>query len=335
MSRRVPGWARLGVAAAVALVGWFGWQHLGTPPAVREAIAQLRTTSVTVAGGAPTDVLDPDRVAEVIGDRPVVVAVLPDDLDAGDACDAITDDLDDVLAAVYVGGGGPYTCLGGDFPAADPELANSAFTAHEAWLFQLSLDAGASSRFRLVPGDPDRTAEVEELVLAFDARVTQGLTDGVERRELAASPSVLGRTAALLAGLVAGTFLLLGLLQLAVTRTRARIATRRARRTTRLALTTDLAAVADVVLRAEPLRVLAGGEGALARARARADVAGRYVLTLTQVEAARTDPELAAAHDVVAVLRADADRLLPEPEQAPAPVGTRGVPRGRRGRSRT
>lgn len=121
---------------------------------------------------------------------------------------------------------------------------------------------------------------------------------------------MLGQTVGLLVGLVLGSFGLFVALQLGVRRVRAAVRAARERRLKRLALDADLAVVADSVLHDHPLRL---GRSEVARARAgakaRAEIAGRYVLTLTAVEAARTPDELASAAAEVRALRTASDAL--------------------------
>lgn len=329
--------AALVVAVALVVAGPL-WHRWSTPAVVRDAAATLRTTSVVAADPA---VLDVPRLRQVIGDRPIVVAGLPADLADGDrdargnACDAVVRTVPEALAMVYTGTSGPYLCTGDDFPPPDEGVENALGSTTDNWVLRLSIDADAASRYRTTPGDSDRTPEVEELVLSFDAAVTEDMADGVPRRELAASTSTRLATVATLTGLVAAvTAALLGA-QLATTRLRARRAAARSRRVRRLELVTALAAVADTVLRAGAGLPTGGPSApqdprALAAARARGDVAGRYVLALAEVEAAGTDAELEAAGTSVTTLRRDAAAAAELSSAPPAPVAAAAAPPPRR-----
>ncbi|GAB2913881.1 hypothetical protein GCM10027047_09790 [Rhodococcus aerolatus] len=328
------------VVVALLLVGAGPvWHRVTTPAVVRDAAATLRTTSVVADDPA---VLDAARVRQVIGDRPVVVAGLPaalgeEDRDArGDACHAVVRAVPEALAVVYTGSAGPYLCTGDDFPPPDEGVENALGSTTDNWVFRLSIAADAASRFRTTPDDPDRTPEVEELVLAFDAAVTEDMADGVPRREPAASATSTAVTLATLAGLVAAVVALLLGAQLGLARVRARRAAARSRRVRRLELESGLAAVAVAVLRAgDDLAAAASTRAgadprALAAARARADVAGRYVLALADVEAAATEAELDAAQRTVATLRRDAAAVTETSLPVPGPVAA--TPRRRRRR---
>jgi hypothetical protein len=127
--------------------------------------------------------------------------------------------------------------------------------------------------------------------------VPDAYSDGVSRRALSASPQVgleIGlRLLAAVAAVVIG-FVALRLLVLRLVAARAR---RRARRTRRLEQLARTARLADAVLAEQPADA--------DRARARADAAGRYVLVLAEVEAARDEPALDAADAELTALERD------------------------------
>lgn len=189
---RVPRWLRWGTLAVVALLALLAWRYWSAPAAVRAAASALRETSVVV-DDPNRGIVDVDRARQVIADRPIVVAVLPADTNAGskhpegDACRAIARRVDDVLVVVYLDSTAPYTCESSGFPAPDRSRDTASFTPREQWLLGLGIDVDTSSQFRLDRASEDRTPEVEELVLSFDHAVARDMANGVPRRHLSAS----------------------------------------------------------------------------------------------------------------------------------------------------
>jgi hypothetical protein len=247
----------------------------------RRAVDGLYADSVSVDPAVP-GVLDVERARQVIGDRPIVAAVLPPSEDTFDRCEDVVARHDDVVAIVWTGTDGSAVCVGDGF--GDPDLVEKTAVA---WLEVVILDAKYSSQYRVDDALSDRTPQLEELVLAFDAAVPDAYSDGVSRRALSASPQVgleitlrlLAAAAAVVIGFVA--------LRLLVLRLVAARAQRRARRTRRLEQLARTARLADAVLAEHP--------DDPRRARARADAAGRYVLVLAAVEAARDEAALDTA----------------------------------------
>lgn len=257
----------------------------------RRAVDGLYADSVWVEPGSPA-VLDVERARQVIGDRPIVAAVLPPSPETFDRCTDVVARHDDVVAFVWTAPGASAICVGDGF--GDPDLVDD--TAVE-WLERVILDAKYSSRYRVDDTRPDRTPQLEEFVLAFDAAVPDAWSGGVSRRELVASPQVgleivvrlLAAGAAVVVGFVA--------LRLLVLRLAAARARRRALRTWRLEQRARTARLADAVLAEQPADP--------ARARARAEAAGRYVLVLARVEAARDEPALDAVDAELTALERD------------------------------
>lgn len=280
--RRGTRWLVLALALAAA-AGQFvvSWTF---DDGARRAVDALHSDSVWIEPGSPA-VLDAGRARQVIGDRPIVAAVLPPSEDTFDRCEDVVARHDDVVAFVWTAPGRSAICVGDGFP--DPDLGEQADRTAVDWLERVILDARFSSRYRVDEALPDRTAQLEELVLAFDAAVPDAYADGVDRRELSASPQVgleiAVRLLATAAAVVVG-FVVLRLVVLRVVAGRARHRSLRTRRLEQLARTARLA---DAVLAEQP--------GDPRRARARADAAGRYVLVLAGVEAARDEPALDAA----------------------------------------
>ncbi|GAA2555897.1 hypothetical protein [Pseudonocardia hydrocarbonoxydans] len=281
--RRGTRWLVLAQALAAAAIEFVvSWTF---DDGARRDVDALHSDSVWIEPGSPA-VLDAGRARQVIGDRPIVAAVLPPSEDTFDRCEDVVARHDDVVAFVWTAPDRSAICVGDGFP--DPDLGEQADrrTAVD-WLERVILDARFSSRYRVDEALPDRTAQLEELVLAFDAAVPDAYADGVDRRELSASPQVGLEIAVRLLATVAAVVVGFVVLRLAVLRVAAGRARRRSLRTRRLEQLARTARLADAVLAEQP-----DDPG---RARARADAAGRYVLVLAGVEAARDEPALDAA----------------------------------------
>jgi len=282
---------RVGLLVTLLAVGAAVLQFLDLWTAddgARRAVDALRTDTVWVDPASP-GVLDGGRARQVIGDRPIVAAVLPPSEESFDRCTDVVAQHPDVFAFVWTGTRGSGICAGDG--VREPDLVDD--TAVE-WLESVILDARYSSRFRVDEDLPDRTPQLEEFVLAFDAAVPAAYSDGMPRRELEVSPRVgLEIAVRLLAAAAAAVvgFLVLRLAALRIAAVRAR---RRAVRTRRLEQLARTARLADAVLAEHP--------DDPARARVRADAAGRYVLVLAAVESARDESALDAADAELAAL---------------------------------
>lgn len=274
-----------------------------TPVEVRRAATALSDTSVTVAPG--TQVLDVDRVRAVVGDRPLVVAVLAPTWSGRllDACHAIARRQPRNLVLVHRSdevGAYPGICAGDDFPEPDvPEPRTDALGDRtDVWLFGLSRDAQLSSQFRVAPTRVDRTPEVEELVLALDAQVARVYPDGLPRRIASPAPETLGRVLLQLAGLAGLLLAAFAGLRAAAQRVRRAVEARRALAERRAELDAGLSEVSTVLLHARPQR--------RAEAERQERVAELYLSALTALEAAHDEQGIEAAEQAVRQVRAAA-----------------------------
>ena len=298
-------WAAGALGAVVSvLVFVVSEPPVPVPAQTRKAVEGLRTTSVYEEPGGP-GVVDVPRSRALIGDRAIVLVLLATTLDDptfrtdphAERCAEIADLVATSVVIVYAfDGTGDYRaeyCVGPEFVNAGNPVDKEDYTTGVVGGVLLG------THFRVT--DTDRFAEVEEYVYTFDHYTMRDSPNGVPRRGVVVPPPptpdalqawqvVLG-----LGGILAGTVALFLLLRGA-----GRFAGRRrtlaaATRTRAAAAGARLTRLADVVLhRAEP-------ENAGA-ARLEADLAGRYVLLLRDVEAARTDADLTAVERALSEL---------------------------------
>lgn len=258
------------------LAGLLGWQFLSSwtfDPGARAAVDALYATAAYEAASEP-GIVDVARARQVVGDRPIVVAVLVPGTDALDRCRDVVARHTEVVAFVYTGPDASGICAGDDFPAPDTSDLST-----DLWVELVITDARYSSQFRVEPGRRDHTPQVEEFVLAFDAAVPAHYTDGVPRRELAVSPRVWWEVVARLAGAVAVVVAGFVLLRTVAARALAWRTARTALRERRLAQLVRVGRLADAVLTDPPATDPAS-------ARRRAEAAGSYVTVLGEVERA-------------------------------------------------
>jgi hypothetical protein len=294
----VPRWIWVaGVVGLAAFAGVYGpWSQPSAQ--VRTIVAGLRSSSVYVQQGAPK-YMDAARTRQVIGNRPIVMAILSATPlpDSGEddprfaLCEQIAEQVPDNYVWVYAADpGGKYTesnCYGSKFPA--PTKAGVSMDDFDT---AVNIAAQLSAQYRTT--DTDVTPQIEEFVLSFDS---EAATDYGAVPTRSAVPDVLATRQVVLAcaAMVLGTVALFLLLRVGGLALRRRSATSTAQRRRHTELTTRLSGVADAVINPrEP-------EDA-AEARRQEDVARRYVLVLDQVEHARTDAELTEAEDTVAAL---------------------------------
>ncbi|HEX5405789.1 MAG TPA: hypothetical protein VFX16_26235 [Pseudonocardiaceae bacterium] len=301
MSRRwfgVPRWAWIaGLIGLIAFAAVYGpWNQPNAR--VRAVVNGLRTSSVYQEPGAP-GLVNAARTRQVIGNRPIVVAIMNrDSLPAAGDHDPISSFCDQIAREVpadYIwvfgrdskGGYTGNNCYGSDFP--HPTKAGVSMDDFD---LELNITAQLSAQYRVT--DTDLTPQIEEFVLSFDAATGDDF-GAVPTR--GAVPDVLAVRQIVLAcvGMVAGTvalFLLLRMLGLALRR-RTAAAAARARRHT--GLSTELNRIADAVINPRKPKDAKDAEH-------QADVAKRYVLALDELEHAHTDAELTkAANDIGAL----------------------------------
>jgi len=287
--------------AAVALLGWSDVRYLITAPEARTAAAALRGSTVYVAPGEQ-EVLDAARVEQVIGDRPIVVAVLADTYDGDqlDACTVVARLQPRTIVLAYLGserGAYPAICATDRFPepenVKDSNLEDVSRT--DTWLSGIAMTAQQASQFRVNDQQADRTPEIEELVLAFDARAVVDYPDGVPTRQAGADPRTWTAVLAQLAALVVVLAAAFAGLRWLAHRLREWLQTRYALRDRKLELDTRLSQVADRMVHARPEL----WRDDPAEAVRHAEAAERYVLALAAFEAARRPDELDAAEEAL------------------------------------
>jgi hypothetical protein len=294
----VPRWICL--AGVVGLVGFalvYGpWNQPSAQ--VRTIVAGLRSSSVYQEAGAPT-VLDAARTRQIIGNRPIVVAILSktplppsDDDDARFAlCEQIADQVPTDYVWVYAANdGGKYqgsNCYGPKFPTPTKKGVDV-----DEFDTAVNVAAQLSAQYRMT--DTDFMPQIEEFVLSFDSEAATDYgavpTRSAVPDELAGQQVVLA-CAAMVLGTVA-FFLLLRLGGLALRRRSATTAALRRRHTE---LTTRLSSIADTVI--NPREPKTAKE-----AQRQADVAKRYVFALDELEHARSDHDLTKAEGTITTL---------------------------------
>lgn len=293
----LPRWVVL--AAVLGLVGFGAVYGPWAQPSaqVRTIVDGLRTSSVYQAAGAP-GVVDAARARAVIGNRPIVVAVLdrtPIPSTSDDPRMGLCRQLAAQLPADYVwvygqDGKGKYggnNCYGDKFPR--PTRAGVSMDDFDT---ELNVEASTSAQYRKT--DANLTPQIEEFVLSFDAVTAEDLgavpTRSPVPDELATQQIVLA-----CAGMVAGAITLFLLLRISAVWLRRRRTRAAARQSRHRALSAQLNIIADAVIHPSSPRDAA-------HARRQEDVAKRYVFALDQVERAHSDGELAAAEREVAKL---------------------------------
>lgn len=278
----------IGLAGFVAVYG--PWAQPSAQ--VRTIVDGLRASSVYEAPGAP-GLMNAARARQVIGNRPIVMAILDRTPLPGSAqhsdprmelCDALADQLPTDYIWVYAADGtGKYAgndCYGADFPhPTKPGVSVDSFD------IELNISAETSAKYRMT--DTDLTPQIEEFVLSFDYVTGQDLgavpTRSAVPDELAGQQIVLA-----CAGMVAATIALFLLLRgggVAFRRWRTRAAARQSRHR---ALSAQLNVIADAVINPSEPR-------SAEDAHRQADVAKRYVFALDKLEHAHNDHDLTEA----------------------------------------
>jgi hypothetical protein len=263
-------------------------------PRVTKIVDGLRTTSVYAAPGNPGKI-DVTFARELVGDRPIVVAVLDDNPLPGpsygdparDLCHEVAEEAATNLVILFAEnpdeGYGPRFCTGPRFSNPRNPVDEDEFGP------ALTADAELSWRYQIT--DENLTPIVSEYIYAFDARAAEVYPDGVPRRAVTPpepptpDSAQAGQIVLAYGGILAATaavFLLLRMGGRAALRRRTRTASTEHLRTATLA---RLNSLADKVLHPEPA---ADAESA----RRQAETARRYVLLLADYERADTKAEL-------------------------------------------
>ncbi|ONI85991.1 hypothetical protein ALI144C_11980 [Actinosynnema sp. ALI-1.44] len=255
----------VGVIVCVALVRG----QVTITDRVRAVVEGFRHSSVYVEPGAPPTV-NADHVRQVLGDRPIVVAILSEEpmppsgkplVTAGlKLCDDIANLVPTNLVIVYGNEPGkgykPAFCVGPKFTNEDHPVNASNFD------FVLIAKAETAWKYRASPAD--LTPQVEEYVLAYDAQAAKDYPDSVPRRGAVPDKLATGEIVLSLGGIVAACVAVFFLLHLA-----ARAVGRRTPRNRRqLATGARLSRIGEYVMSADPQ----GAE--------QAEVARQYVLVL-------------------------------------------------------
>jgi hypothetical protein len=277
-------------------------------PRVTKIVEGLRTTSVYAEPGNPGKI-DVEFARELIGDRPIVVAVLDDTPLPGsdepradpaqDLCREVADEVATSLVILFADNPEdptPHDLHGPDDPderydpsfCTGPQFSNPRNPV-DADEFGIGLIAEVSWQYQIT--DENLTPIVSEYVYAFDAKAAEVYPDGVPRRAVVPpeppTPDKVqaGQIVLSYGGILAATaavFLLLRLGGRAALRRRALTANTEHLRT---AARARLNRLADRVLHPEPA---ADAESA----RRQAETARRYVLLLADYERADTKADL-------------------------------------------
>ncbi|RSM64647.1 hypothetical protein DMH04_50930 [Kibdelosporangium aridum] len=264
--RWIVGGLLVGVIACVALLR----SQVTTSERVRAIVEGFRHSSVYVEPGAP-GIVNADRVRQVLGDRPIVVAILSNEPmpSSGEEltspgqqmCDDVAKLVPTNLVIVYGSeprdGYNPSFCVG-------PQFNNAANPVTDEARFGFVLIAKAETAWKYRVSPTNLTPQVEEYVLAFDAQAAEAYPKTVPRRGAVPDELATGEIVLSLGGIVAACvalFFLLHLLALTLGRRRPR-----ARR--QLEMGARLSKVGEYVLSADP-------KGA-----DQAEVARKYVLAL-------------------------------------------------------
>lgn len=272
------------VGLIIALVLY--WPVLFPSARTRAAVEGLRTSSVYVEPGAP-GLVDPDRARQVLGDRPIVMAIFNEEPlpDSGhingpdyEMCEDIARLVPTNLVVVFAvdedGEYGSSYCDGSAFPKPPDEeffSLNVIVAAETAWTYRVSED--------------NLTPEIEEYALAFDVEATEQFPNGIPRR--GAVPDLLARWQVWLsmAGVVAATVAVFLLLRLAGWAVRQRGRARAELDHRRAAVSARLSKLADHVTHTEPPDDHAGADRL-------ASVAKRYLKLLNRFEGSRGAADL-------------------------------------------
>lgn len=248
----MPRWVVVGFVVGVLVCVKVYVNQPKVSPDVRAVVEGFRHGSVYVEPGAPP-VVNPDRVRQVIGDRPIVVAILADrPLPPSNSklvgprqkfCGDVADQVPTNEVIVFGRDRNGYNtafCTGPDFSNPDNPVKESDFD------FPLIAAAETAWKYRLTGSD--LTPKVEEYVLAFDAQVKDDKVATTPRRGAVPDKLATGEVVLSLGGIVAATIALFFLLSLL-----ARFFGReRKSRLHRLELSARLSRIGEHVLVADP-----------------------------------------------------------------------------------
>jgi len=255
-------------------------------PLVGPIIEGLRTTSVYAAPGAPP-VIDVARARQVIGDRPIVVAVLdrtplPHEdmsLERQNLCQDVADATPTNLVMVFAMDSDNHydsnVCQGPDF--------SNPVNPVDARDFDVGLTVSAETAWKYRATENDLTPQIEEYVLAFDAEAADKYPKFVPRRAIVA-PAPPAATAVqtqqivlAIVGLIVAVVAVFALLRLLVHLVQRRQDVRAETEARNAAMSARLNRLADSVLR--PAKPRDAKDAAH-----QADIARRYVLALQEFE---------------------------------------------------
>lgn len=311
VSRRlfgVPRWLvgalLVGIVLSVVVFSFAPKAARPPSPLVGPIIEGLRTTSVYAAPGAPP-VVDVARARQVIGDRPIVVAVLDraplppdaDHLERQDLCQDVADATPTNLVMIFAMDSRGYDssiCEG-------PQFSNPSYPV-DADDFDTPLIVAAETAWTYRATDTNLTPQIEEYVLAFDVQANTSYPKAVPRRAVVVppppTPSALqaGQIVLAIAGLILAVVAVFVLLRLLAHLYQRRLDLRAEVDGRTAAMSARLNKVADVVLRP-------GGACDAEDAARQAEVARRYVLALQRFEqdgpTPKTESEVRALEELV------------------------------------
>jgi hypothetical protein len=289
----MPRWVALGLAGGLVLVLVAFLQRPQEKVLSAQAstiVEGLRESSVYVAPGAP-GLVDAERARQVLGDRPIVVALLdtrvlpkpaPLRTGAGELCKEVAGEVATTIVILFAmddkGSYRPNFCTG-------PQFSNPVNPV-KAKNFDFPLIAVAELGYQFRATDRDKTPIVEEYVLAFDAQAALDYPESVPRRAIVQPPPPrptelqAWQIALALAGTVAGTVALFFLLHLLLRLARQGVDRASGRDRRRREQSAQLSELGDQVLH-PPAATTAD------QAEHQAEVARKYVLALRAFEAGR------------------------------------------------
>nr|WP_052479116.1 hypothetical protein [Kibdelosporangium sp. MJ126-NF4]CEL22248.1 hypothetical protein [Kibdelosporangium sp. MJ126-NF4]CTQ93030.1 hypothetical protein [Kibdelosporangium sp. MJ126-NF4] len=268
--RWIVGGVLVGVIGCVVLLR----DQAMTSDQVRAVVEGFRHGSVYVEPGAPP-LVNGDRVRQVIGDRPIVVAVLSDKplpssgerlvSPRQELCRDIANLVPTNLVIVYGteprnGYYGPSFCVGPKFNNEDNPV--------DASNFDFVMIAKAESAWKYRTTMTDLTGQVEEYVLAYDAQAAKDYPDSVPRRGAVPDKLATGEIVLSLGGIVAACLAVFFLLHLAAQA----LGRRTPRNRRQLEMGARLSKIGEWVMSADPQQAN------------QSDVARQYVLALQEHE---------------------------------------------------
>lgn len=278
----------IGVIAA-GIVLWPRVSLLFSP--ARPIVNTLSQDAVWVDPELPAEAVDVDRIRGIIGQRPLGIVVLAPDNDSFDrplaACTAVDSRIDDISVMVIQDGELGAGCQGDGVPIT-----------HNEFGFDFVFWSMMDSQTAFLKGDIP--SQVEQMALAYDARVAAGDLEP-STRTFSAPAGQWALAGGLLLAVTGGVVLLFFGLRRGVVVLQQRLELRRRWRAQRDDLDAALQEIALELLDADPN----GRPDAQRRVRAAAAVSTEYIAVLDELSNAGTGTDLAGIRRRVAAIRAE------------------------------